>query len=146
MPSLLDGRPAEGAPDWGGQDQAGTGPLAMTLIVAGFVLVWLAAIVLAARLMMLPAEASGRLFVVFPPGTAEDEAWRAIIDAGGRPVGAALGSWSWEAYADERGFAGRLDEQGALVSFRTSPLGIPLAGCLGVAKTPAQRPGFSPGL
>lgn len=145
MPSAVGDPPPVAAPPRT-IGQPGTGALAMALIVIGFVLVWLIAILVAVRLMMLPAEASGRLYVVFPPGTAGDEAYRAIISAGGRPIGAALGSWSWEAHGDGAGFAGRLSEQGALVAFRTSPLGIPLAGCLGIPKTPQQRPGFTPGL
>ena len=79
-------------------------------------------------------------------GTGPDEAWRAILAAGGRPVGPALGSWSWEAHGERPGLVGRLERQGALVAFRTTPLGIPLAGCLGIPKTPEQRPGFTPGL
>lgn len=124
----------------------GTGPLAMTLIVLGFVVVWLAAVVIALRLMMLPADAAGRLYVVFPPATGPDQAFSSILEAGGRPVGPALGSWTWEAFGEEPGFVARLEDQGALVALRTTPLGIPLAGCLGVLRSPEQRPGFTPGL
>jgi hypothetical protein len=124
----------------------GTGPWAMALIVLGFVLLWLGAIVLAGRLMMLPDEADGRLYAVFPPTTGGDAAYMAIIEAGGRPIGPALGTWSWEAHGETPGFVGRLEEEGAVVAFRTSPFGIPLAGCLGIPRTPEQRPGFTPGL
>lgn len=124
----------------------GTGPLAMTLIVIGFVAIWAGAVLLAARLMMLPGDAAGRLYVVFPPATAADGAYMAIVRAGGAPIGPAIGSWSWEAHGDEPGFVARLEDEGALVVFRTSPLGIPLAGCLGIAEAPEQRPGFTPGL
>lgn len=124
----------------------GTGPLAMALVLLGFVLIWLAAVALAIRLMMLPAEASGRLYVAFPPGTGEAGSYALIVAAGGRPIGPALGGWSWEAYGDEPGFVGRLEDQGALVAFRTTPLGVPLAGCLGMFQLPERRPGFSPGL
>ena len=134
-----DGRARAGARD-------GTGPLAMTLIALGFVLIWAAAMALAVRLMMLPAEASGRLYVAFPPGTGEAGSYAMIVAAGGRPIGPALGGWSWEAYGEEAGFVGRLEDQGALVAFRTTPLGVPLAGCLGMFQLPERRPGFSPGL
>ncbi|HEX6141211.1 MAG TPA: hypothetical protein VFZ01_00710 [Geminicoccaceae bacterium] len=138
------GAGADGRARAGGRD--GTGPLAMTLIVLGFVLIWLAAAALAVRLMMLPAEASGRLYVAFPPGTGEAGSYAMIVAAGGRPIGPALGGWSWEAYGEEAGFVGRLEDQGALVAFRTTPLGVPLAGCLGMFQPPERRPGLSPGL
>ncbi len=124
----------------------GTGPIATTLIVTGFVLLWIGAVLVAVRLMMLGPEADGRLYVVFPPTTGADQAYMAIVRAGGRPIGTALGNWSWEAHGGAPGFVGRLESEGALVAFRTSPLGIPLAGCLGVPEAPEQRPGFTPGL
>ena len=124
----------------------GTGPVAVTLIVLGFVLIWLAAMLLAVRLLMLPADARGRLYVVFPPGTDAAQAFDAIVRAGGRPIGPAIGAWSWEAFGERAGFVRRLEDAGALVAFRTTPVGIPLAGCLGITRTPEQRPAFTPGL
>lgn len=133
-------RPPAGA--WGG----GTGPVAMALIVVGFVVIWALAITLAVRILMLPAGASGRVFVIFPPGTGENHAWQAVIAAGGSPIGPAVGSWTFEAHGEDTGFVGRLHERGALAVLRESPFGMPLAGCLGSVQAPEMRPSLSPGL
>jgi hypothetical protein len=77
----------------------------------------------------LGPDEEGRMFVVFPPGTAPAEAFAAIVAAGGAPVRPALGDWGWIAHADAAGFVGRLERHGALAAFRGAPVGLSLTGC-----------------
>jgi hypothetical protein len=109
-------------------------------LMAGVVLVWLAVLSLALRAAALPGEASGTMFVVFPPGISEDEAFASTIGAGGRPVRRAFGNFAWIVHAEEKGFVGQIEANGALAAFRSGPAGIPLAGCFSfVSDDPAPR-------
>ena len=107
-------------------------------LMAGVVLIWLAAVLFALRAAALPPGAAGTLFVVFPPGTPSAQAFASIVEAGGRPLRPAFGAWAWIAHADESGFVGRLEAEGALAAFPNAPLGAVLAGCLGIAVEPSE--------
>jgi hypothetical protein len=107
--------------------QAGVG-LAIALM-AGVALAWLALMLVVLRLSALAPEDSGKVFAVFPPGTAESEAFAAIVMAGGAPLRTVLGGWGWIAHDDAAGFVGRLRAAGALAAFRGAPGGLALAGC-----------------
>ena len=109
--------------------RAGTGVRVAVVLMIGTAVVW--AIVLAAvvRGAALGPDEEGRMFVVFPPGTAPADAFAAIVTAGGEPVRPALGDWGWIAHADAAGFVGRLERNGALAAFRGAPVGLSLSGC-----------------
>jgi hypothetical protein len=97
--------------------------------MAGVVVLWLALLALILRAAALGPEDTGKVLVVFPPGTAAVEAFSAIVGAGGEPVRPALGDWAWIAHDEGDGFVGRLETYGALAAFRGAPVGLSLAGC-----------------
>jgi hypothetical protein len=109
--------------------RAGSGARVAVVLMIGIAVAW--AIVLAAvvRGAALGPDEEGRMFVVFPPGTAPADAFAAIVAAGGEPVRPALGAWGWIAHADAAGFVGRLEQSGALAAFRGAPVGLSLSGC-----------------
>ena len=99
--------------------------------------VWLVVVAVVLRAGALGPDESGKLLVVFPPGTAPADAFGAIVAAGGEPLRPALGGWGWIAHADGTGFVGRLRSAGALAAFRGAPAGLAVAGCFAWA---ADRP------
>ena len=113
-----------------GAGEAGAG-LALAL-VTGAVLAWLALMLIVLRIGGLAPAESGRLFVVFPPGTSKAAGFAAIVGAGGAPVRRVLGGWAWIAHDDAPAFVGRLEAAGALGAFRGVPGGLTLAGCFAV--------------
>ena len=104
-----------------------------TLLMAGVVLGWLAILVLVLRLAALPPAASGKLLVLFTPGSSEPEAFTAILAAGGAPVRPVLGGLAWIAAANAPGFVARLQANGALAAYPGAPVGLTLAGCFAFA-------------
>ena len=119
--------------------QAGAG-LAVSLM-AGVILTWLAIMLVVLRLSALAPEESGRVFVVFPPGTSEPAAFAALVGAGGAPLRTVLGGWGWIAHDDAPAFVGRLRSAGALAAFRGAPGGLALAGCFAfIADQPRLDP------
>lgn len=105
-------------------------------LMLGVVVLWLAVVALIVRAAALAPADAGKVFVIFPPGTAAAEAFAAIVDAGGAPIRPALGDWGWIAHAQAAGFVGRLETGGALAAFRGAPVGLALAGCFGLAADP----------
>jgi hypothetical protein len=85
--------------------------------MAAVILAWGLIVALALRSGAVPPEAGGKLFVLFRPGTSETTAFAAILGAGGAPVRLVWGGLGWIAYGEREGFAGRLEEQGALFAF-----------------------------
>ena len=112
-----------------------SGIASATLLMAGVVLGWLAILVLVLRLAALPPVASGKLLVLFAPGSAA-EAFAAIVAAGGAPVRPVLGGLGWIAQADAPGFVARLEANGALAAYPGAPVGLTLAGCFAFATDP----------
>jgi hypothetical protein len=109
-------------------------------LMGGVVLLWLAVLSFALRAATLPGEASGTMFVVFPPGISEDQAFASTIGAGGRPVRRAFGNFAWIVHAEKKGFVGQIEANGALAAFGNGPAGISLAGCFSfVSDDPAPR-------
>jgi hypothetical protein len=119
---------------------AESGPWPVLGLMGAVILAWGLIVALALRSGAVPPEAGGKLFVLFRPGTSETTAFAAILGAGGAPVRSVWGSLGWIAYGEREGFAGRLEEQGALFAFRRAPLGVSFAGCLGTAGDPSGRP------
>ena len=119
--------------------QAGVG-LAISLM-AGVALAWLVLMLVVLRLSALAPEESGKVFAVFAPGTSEEQAFGAIVAAGGAPLRTVLGGWGWIAHDDAAGFVGRLRRAGALAAFRGAPGGLSLAGCFAfIADEPRLDP------
>jgi hypothetical protein len=109
-------------------------------LMTGVILLWLAVLTFALRAAALPAEASGTMLVVFLPGISEEQAFASTLAAGGRPVRRGLGSFLWIVHAEEAGFVGQIEANGALAAFRNAPGSIPLAGCFSfVSEDPAPR-------
>jgi hypothetical protein len=102
----------------------------------GVVVLWLAVVALIVRAAALEPDDAGKVFVIFPPGTAPDDAFTTIVHAGGAPIRPALGQWAWIAHGDAAGFVGRLETRGAMAAFRGAPAGLSLAGCFGLAAEP----------
>jgi hypothetical protein len=63
----------------------------------------------------LPAAASGRVLAVFPPGLDGAAVAARIVDAGGIPLEPFGGGLAWIAYSRAEGFAGRLEQRGAVL-------------------------------
>jgi hypothetical protein len=61
--------------------------------MTGVVVLWLALLALILRAAALGPEDTGKVLVVFPPGTASVQAFSAIITAGGEPIRPTLGDW-----------------------------------------------------
>lgn len=117
-----------------------TGALAALVLIAGAAAIYLGAVLLALRALVLPAEESGRLFVLFPPGISQTAAFGAIVAAGGEPIRAVIGGFGWAAHAPDAGFVARLESEGALAAFREAPAGLPLLGCFGMIGTSDRSP------
>ena len=106
-----------------------TGAGAALALMASVIVLWLAVLALILRAAALGPDDTGKLLVVFPPGTAPADAFAAIVTAGGAPIRPALGGWPWIAHGDGAGFVGQLESRGALAAFRGAPAGLSLAGC-----------------
>jgi hypothetical protein len=122
-------------------DAAGVGSsagrsLGALALMLGVVALWLAVVALIVRAAALAPDDAGKVFVIFPPGTAPAEAFAAIVTAGGAPIRPAVGDWAWIAHGDVAGFVGRLETRGALAAFPGAPAGLSLAGCFGLAADP----------
>jgi hypothetical protein len=117
-----------------------SGTLVALVLIAGAGAIYLAAVGLALRALVLPAEESGRLFVLFPPAISESAAFAAIVTAGGEPIRPVIGGFGWAAHGPGEGFVGRLRSEGAIAAFREAPAGLPLMGCFGMIGTSERSP------
>jgi hypothetical protein len=99
---------------------------------------WLAAAVLALSLVTmaaamraaaLPPEASGKMLVVFEPGTEESDILARLIAAGGAPVRQTWLPFVWVAAGETPGFAGAIMAQGAMGTYGELPFSPQIAGC-----------------
>ena len=108
-------------------------------LAAGVVAVSLAAMATAMRASALPPEASGKMLVVFQPGTSQDEIFAHLIEAGGSPVRQTWLPFVWVAASDMPGFAGMLVAQGALGTYDELPFSPQLAGCFAYVDAKAME-------
>jgi hypothetical protein len=100
------------------------------LALAGVVLVvFLAVMAVTMRHAALPDEASGTVIVVFPAGLGEEEVFARLVRAGGRPLRRTWAPGVWVVAGEEKGFAGRLADEGALAAYRELPFSPQIAGC-----------------
>jgi len=107
---------------WPGHGTAGA-------LFAAIMFVWLAGFALFMHLGRVSPEQSGTVLAVFPPSMTEDQVFGSIIQAGGRPIRATWMPGTWVAYGDKAGFAGRLEAQGAIGAYSSTPFLPQLAGC-----------------
>jgi len=96
---------------------------------AAVLAVWLGLMTVSLRQAALPAETDGLVLAVFPPGTSDDEAFTAMVRAGGEPVRPTWLGFAWVARGREAGFVGRLKDEGALGAYGELPVGPALGGC-----------------
>ncbi len=102
-------------------------------LFASVVVLWLAGMMVLMRKSALPPDASGTMLVVFNPGTLKSDAFRAIIDSGGKPVRETSFGFIWVVTGDVAGLAGKLAQNGAIGSYRDLPINPAIAGCVAVA-------------
>ncbi|WP_137390520.1 hypothetical protein [Rhodoligotrophos defluvii] len=98
-------------------------------IGVALLVVWLAVMALAIRDAALAPDATGRMFVVFPPGLDDTAMVNRIAAAGGQPVRQTWIDSVWVVAGDRPGLAGALKDQGALGAYGELPVGMQLAGC-----------------
>jgi hypothetical protein len=108
-------------------------------LAAGVVAVSLAAMATAMRAAALPPEASGKMLVVFQPGTSQDEIFGHLIEAGGSPVRQTWLPFVWVVASDTPGFAGTIMAQGALGAYDELPFSPQLAGCFAYVDAKAME-------
>ncbi|RJF82147.1 hypothetical protein D3877_18985 [Azospirillum cavernae] len=105
--------------------------------------VWAAVMAASLRQAALPDDTDGLMLAVFHPGASEDDAFRAMVAAGGEPVRSTWLGFAYVARGREPGFVGRLKAQGALAAFGELPVGPTLGGCaampVDVAKIAATK-------
>jgi hypothetical protein len=102
-------------------------------LAAAIVSVWLVAMIALVRVAALGPEASGNMLAVFDPGVSEDEVFASLVAAGGKPVRKTWLPFVWVVSGSERGFAGRLEGQGALGTYGELPFAPTVAGCFAYA-------------
>lgn len=107
---------------WPGHGTAGA-------LFAGIMLVWLAGFALFMHVGRAASDQSGSILAVFSPSMAENQVFARIVQAGGRPVRPTWMPGTWVTYGDNAGFAGRLEAQGAIGAYISTPFLPQLAGC-----------------
>jgi hypothetical protein len=110
--------------------------------------VWLAAAVLvvslvgmaaAMRAAALPPEATGKMLVVFQPGTGQDDMFGRLIAAGGEPIRQTWLGFVWVVSSQTPGFAGRIVADGALGAYDEMPFSPQIAGCFAYVDAKAME-------
>ncbi len=117
---------------WPGHGTAGA-------LFAATLLASLAGFALFMHLGRVSPEQSGTMLAVFPPSMNEDRVFASIIEAGGRPVRPTWMPGTWVTYGDNAGFAGRLEEQGAIGAYTSTSFLPQLAGCFAYVDAKAVK-------
>ncbi len=107
---------------WPGHGTAG-------VLFATVMLIWLSGFALFMHFGRVNPEQSGTMLAVFPPSMTEDKVFGNIIQAGGRPVRPTWMPGTWVTFGDSAGYAGRLEAQGAIGAYSSTPFLPQLAGC-----------------
>ena len=103
------------------------------LLALAVILIWLLVMATVIRSAALDPGATGKMLVVFDPGTTQESIFEALVAAGGRPVRATWLPFVWVVVGKEAGLAGRLIERGALGAYGEMPFAPAVAGCLAYA-------------
>jgi hypothetical protein len=112
--------------------------LALWLAVAVLV-VSLAGMAAATRAAALPPEATGKMLVVFQPGTGQDDMFGRLIAAGGEPIRQTWLPFVWVVSSHTPGFAGRIVADGALGAYDEMPFSPQIAGCFAYVDAKAME-------
>ena len=107
---------------WPGHGTAGA-------LFVSVILIWLAGFALFMHVGKVNSEQSGTMLAVFPPSMSESQVFANIIEAGGRPVRPTWMPGTWVTFGDSSGYAGRLEAQGAIGAYSSTPFLPQLAGC-----------------
>ena len=108
-------------------------------LAAGIVAVSLVTMAAAMRAAALPPEASGKMLVVFLPGTPETEIFASLVKAGGAPVRPTWLPFVWVVASEAPGFAGTVMANGALGTYGELPFSPQLAGCFAYVDAKAME-------
>ncbi len=107
---------------------------------AAVVIAWAAAFAVTLRQAELPPEADGRVIAVFPFGWNGEVSTAAALRTEGRLVRETWLPNILEVASDQPGFAGRLQQNGAIGVYRAQPFSLfTLAGCTGLPPGPISR-------
>lgn len=85
------------------------------------------------RQAALPRAASGPMLAIFEPGTPPDEIFASLTRAEARIVKSSALGFIWVVVGDEPGLAGRLEDEGAIGTYRDLPISPAIAGCFAFA-------------
>jgi hypothetical protein len=108
-------------------------------LAAAVLAVSLAAMMVAVRAAALPPEATGKMLVVFEPGSSEAEMLARIVAAGGAPVRQTWMPFVWVVAGETPGFAGRIEAEGVLGAYGELPFSPQLAGCFAYVDAKAME-------
>jgi len=98
-------------------------------LAAAVIAVSLAAMAVAMRAAALPPEATGKMLVVFEPGTSQEDILLRLIAAGGAPVRQTWLPFVWVVASETPGFAGSVVAEGAMGAYDEMPFSPQIAGC-----------------
>ena len=107
---------------WPGHKFAG---LAFLSVIA----IWLFIMAVLMRQSALPPDASGMMLAVFEPGTPADEIFAKLTRADATPIRETAFGFIWIVTSDVPGLAGRLENYGAIGTYRELPISPTIAGC-----------------
>lgn len=108
-------------------------------IFGGVLAVWLVGMFALMRASALPPETTGKMLVVFEPGTSSETAFAAITRANASPITQTSLGFVWIV----SGNVGALEQQGALGAYSELPISPVIAGCVAVADAKMMA-AFSP--
>ena len=108
--------------------------------LAAVVIAWAAIFALTLKQAELPPEAGGRVVAVYPFGWSGQASAAAALRTEGRLVRETWLPNILEVASDQPGFAGRLQQNGAVAVYRSEPFSLfTLAGCTGMPPGPISR-------
>lgn len=110
-----------------------------SVLINSFILVACAAMALVLWVSQGDAGEDGLLIVVFPPSASQQQIMEAVVAADGAFVRSSLPETIVVAHSSAPGFADRLKEQGAWLTYAQAPFGPELGGCLVLATAPYER-------
>jgi hypothetical protein len=118
---------------------AGSHKLALGFFAA-VVIAWAGLFALTLKQAALPPEASGRVVAVYPLGWSAAASMAAALRTEGRLVRETWLPNILEVASNDPGFAGRLQQAGAVGVYRAQPFDLfMLAGCTGMPPGPLTR-------
>jgi hypothetical protein len=98
-------------------------------VLFGVLAIWVVGMFALMRASALPPETTGKMLVVFEPGTTSEAAFAAITQAGASPIKQTSLGFIWVV----SGNVAALEKAGALGAYRELPISPVIAGCVAVA-------------